>query len=260
MILRAILGFVLAAGVAWIARRAQGLTSRGAGAATLLGGVSTAAGWDWGLLLIVYFAAATLLSHIGKAAKGERTASIIAKAGARDATQVLANGVLFGAAALAMLVHPDLQWFALGAGSLAASAADTWATEIGTLWGGEPRSLLTWQAVPAGTSGGVTLIGSAGAVAGASFIALVAVAFGWSRPLGFALAIGGLAGALIDSLLGATVQARRWCEKCERETERETHDCGAPTRSLRGLWWMDNDLVNFVSSAVGGLLAMRLAS
>ena len=31
---------------------------------------------------------------------------------------------------------------------------------------------------------------------------------------------------MVDSVLGATVQARRWCDTCARETERPTHDCG----------------------------------
>ena len=65
--------------------------------------------------------------------EGARTASIVAKGGERDAMQVLANGAMFAGAAFAMVLRPDTRWIALGAGALAASAADTWATEIGTL-------------------------------------------------------------------------------------------------------------------------------
>ena len=69
---------------------------------------------------------------------------------------------------------------------------------------------------------------------------------------------GGVAGAVFDSVLGATAQARRWCEQCAAETERLTHDCGAPTRRARGVAWMDNDVVNFLSNTAGGLLAALL--
>jgi uncharacterized protein (TIGR00297 family) len=259
MIGRVLAGFALATLISLIARRTRSLTSSGAIAATLVGTLAVAAGWSWGVLLVVYFASSTALSHIGKESKEHRTASILAKGGARDATQVLANGAMFGAAALVATMRPDVRWIALGAGSLAASAADTWATEIGTLYGGAPRSILTWRAVPVGTSGGVSAIGTLAAIAGALFVALVVVALGWTWIVARNVMIGGVVGALVDSLFGATIQSRRWCDTCERETERIVHDCGTPTRNVRGFQWIDNDMVNFLSSAAGGLIAAILS-
>jgi len=112
--------------------------------------------------------------------------------------------------------------------------------------------------VPAGTSGGVSLIGTFAAVAGATFIAIVVKLAGWSPSLSSFVAIGGVVGAIVDSIIGATAQSRRWCDACERETERVTHDCGAATRPLRGLSWLDNDAVNFLSNAAGGILSALL--
>jgi len=259
MLVRVILGVLLASSIALVARRTRSLSSSGAVVATIVGTIAIAAGWSWGALLILYFATSTALSHLGRATKELRTATIVAKGGERDAVQVLANGALFTGAALAMLLHPNVQWLALGAGSLAASAADTWATEIGTLYGGRPRSLLTRKVVPVGTSGGISLVGTAAAVAGAVFIAVIAVLLGWSPIVGRCVALGGIAGAMLDSMLGASVQARRWCESCKCETERQVHDCGATTVWRRGLHWLDNDIVNFISSAGGGLLAAVLS-
>jgi uncharacterized protein (TIGR00297 family) len=158
-----------------------------------------------------------------------------------------------------MAIRPDVHWAALGVGALAASASDTWATEIGTMYGMRPRSILTWRRVPRGTSGGISLFGTIAAIAGASFIGIVARICGWPVPVTNAAVLGGVAGSLIDSLLGATVQSRRWCDTCNRETERAVHDCGSATRRSRGLGWIDNDVVNFVSGALGGLLAAFLA-
>ena len=62
----------------------------------------------------------------------------------------------------------------------------------------------------------------------------------------------------MDSLLGATVQSRRWCDVCNRATERHVHDCGATTRHVAGARWIDNDMVNFLSGAFGGLLSAVL--
>jgi uncharacterized protein (TIGR00297 family) len=254
------IGLVLAALIAAAARRTRSLSASGAIAATVVGASAVAAGWSWGALLIIYFASSTFLSHLGRAVKERRTVSMVAKGGERDAVQVLANGGMFAAAALIMLLRPDVRWIVLGAGSLAASAADTWATEIGTLYGREPRLILPpWRAVAAGTSGGLSLIGTIGGIGGALLVALAAVALGWTTAVGGLVVVGGVAGTLIDSLLGATLQSRRWCDTCERRTERIVHDCGADTRRAGGLSWLDNDMVNFLSNATGGLLAALLA-
>ena len=259
MIVRALAGLLLAALVSFLARAARSLTVGGAIAATVIGTVAVAAGWDWGALLILYFASSTALSRLGRSLKEQRTAPIVAKGGERDAVQVLANGATFAGAAIAMLVRPDARWIALGAGSLAAAAADTWATEIGTLYGGEPRSIFSGRRVPTGTSGGITPIGTLAAVSGAMCIAIVAKLLGATPAVARHVALGGVVGALLDSVLGASVQARRWCDVCGRETERMTHDCGTTTRHVRGWRWLDNDLVNFLSNAAGGLLAALLS-
>lgn len=263
MTLRAIAGFFVALVIALVARRTRSLATSGAVAATLVGTVAVAAGWNWGALLILYFATSTALSHFGKREKERRTASVVEKSGERDGAQVLANGLPFAVAALGAIVAPltgwpSDHWLAFGAGSLAASAADTWATEIGTLYGEHPRSILTRRPVEPGTSGGVSIAGQLASVAGAAFVALVVVVTGTPR-LFVALLLGGVFGSLTDSLLGATLQARRWCEQCRLETERTIHDCGMPTTHLRGLRALDNDLVNFVSAIAGGLLAASLA-
>ncbi len=258
MIERLVPGFVVATCISLAAWRARSLTASGAAAATIVGTLAVGAGWPWGALLILYFVSSTLLSRVGRARKEIRMASIVAKTGGRDAAQVLANGGLFATAAALSLMHPDVRWIALGAGSLAASAADTWATEVGTLAAGEPRLIIGWRRVPTGTSGAVSMAGSLAMIAGAVFVAAMTLVLGWTPGVALWVVVGGIAGAVIDSLLGATLQVRRWCEQCARETERRTHDCGTTTRRARGVEWMDNDIVNFLSSGVGGLLAALL--
>jgi uncharacterized protein (TIGR00297 family) len=260
MLQRVLAGVALAALVSLTARRIGALTSSGAVAASIAGTLAVVAGWDWALILIAYFGSSTALSRFGRSTKERRTASVVAKHGPRDAWQVAANGGVFAVAALAMRIHPDSRWIAVGAGSLAASAADTWATELGTLYGGLPRSILTWRVVPVGTSGGVSAIGSLAGLAGSGFVALLVLAFGWHAAIALAVAIGGIAGAMADSVLGATVQSRRWCDACNRRTERTLHDCGAVTRPVGGIGWIDNDMVNYLSGAIGGVLAAILVA
>jgi uncharacterized membrane protein len=71
--------------------------------------------------------------------------------------------------------------------------------------------------------------------------------------------VGGFGGALADSLLGATLQDRRWCATCARECETPVHDCGTATQRRRGFAWMTNDAVNLLATAVGAALAAASA-
>jgi uncharacterized protein (TIGR00297 family) len=255
VIARAIAGAFAAAIIALAAHRARSLTRSGAMAAVVIGSLAVAVSWSWGALVVAYFVMTSALSRIGGDAK-RRAPSIIDKTGPRDAVQVLANGGVFAIAALGMLVRPHDAWLALAAGALAASAADTWATEIGTAFGGEPRSILTLKPVPPGSSGGVSIAGTTAALGGATAVALVALILGTPVHTCIAAAVGGFAGAIIDSVIGATLQAQRWCNRCAIATERAVHDCGEPTRIAGGLHWMNNDAVNFLSGLAGGLLAV----
>jgi uncharacterized protein (TIGR00297 family) len=226
--------------------------------AALIGTISVATGLSWGALLLSMFISASLLSELGERRKAERVGQIVEKGNERDLGQVLANGGVYAGAALGSLVSTSPMWFAIGAGALAASAADTWATEIGTLVAADPISIISGKRVEPGTSGGISLAGTAAGVVGALFIGGATVLANWPVPF-VAVAIGGVAGALGDSLLGATVQERRWCELCEASTERPIHNCGTPTRQVGGLAGFDNDAVNAACSAVGALIALLLS-
>jgi uncharacterized membrane protein len=118
--------------------------------------------------------------------------------------------------------------------------------------------MLTMRPVPTGTSGGVSAPGTIAMLAGALFVALAARTVGFPASL-LAVAAGGAAGALADSLLGATIQERRWCETCKCPTERDVHRCGSATVHRGGLQWLDNDAVNLLATLVGATVAAALA-
>jgi uncharacterized protein (TIGR00297 family) len=243
-------GAAIALGVALVARRARTLTNDGAIAAWLVGTLAIAASARWGVLLISYFVTASALSRLGAARKAARTQRVVEKAGARDARQVAANGGVFALAALGHILAPSPVWLVLAAGALAASASDTWATEIGTLAGGEPRTITGWRTVAPGTSGAISLPGTLASVAGATFIALLGRFAGLSAATAWAVLVGG----------GATLQERRWCDRCNESTERTVHSCGAETRVVGGVTGLDNDAVNLLSGAFGGIVSVLVAS
>jgi len=253
-------GLLLATIVVFVAYRAAALTATGAAAAWCIGVMSMAAGWSWGAVLIAYFVVSSALSRFRAAEKHARTSDRLEKPGARDHKQVLANGAIFGFMALNFSILPWELWQVLAAGALAASTADTWATETGTLARSEARSILGFHPVPAGTSGGVTAVGLAGSIAGAAFVAGVAWLVRWPMTTVVAALAGGLLGSLIDSVLGASLQARRHCRKCNMATEQARHRCGMPTDITGGFGWLDNDGVNTIATFSGAVLGALAAT
>jgi uncharacterized protein (TIGR00297 family) len=242
-----LLAAVVSSGVAVLAWRAGALRTSGALAAALVGtAILVATGWPGGLVLLAFFAPSSALSRLWPA-PGPRSD---AKDDRRDAWQVLANG---GPPALLALLAPSpgVALLALTAG-LAAAAADTWATGVGAHSPSPPRHLLDGRVVPSGTSGGVTLLGTAGAGAGAALVAGAALPALGLTAAGMAFGIG-LAGMLLDSALGAGLQGRFRCAHCDAASESRIHRCGRPTALIGGFSWLTNDGVNALATAAAAV-------
>lgn len=261
MIQQLLIGLVLSVLVAGLAYWRGSLSPSGAAAALIVGTLTFGlGGLAWGVLLVFFFITSSLLSHFKEAHKQATAEEKFAKGHRRDAGQVLANGGLGALLALLHTLTPNEVWFALFVGIMATVTADTWATELGTLSKRPPRLITNGSIVEVGTSGGVSSLGTVVSLLGGVVIGLLAgwLSNGslWIFTLGGALA--GLSGSLFDSLLGATVQQIYYCDVCGKETERKVHRGSHPTRPLRGWSWMNNDIVNFLSSIVGGVVATGL--
>jgi uncharacterized protein (TIGR00297 family) len=261
-----LVGFLLAILIALAAWRAKALSPSGALGAVVTGGlIFGIGGWPWAVLLLLFFISSSGLSRLFGRQKLS-VAEKFSKGSTRDWGQVFANGGLGALLAAGLAFFPENRsWWIAYAGAMAAVNADTWATELGVLSRGLPRLITTWQPVERGASGAISLLGTLAAAGGAGIIGLAAALFsspGERLPLLVAALIGGLAGSLFDSLLGATLQAIYWCPQCKKETERHPlHLCGTPTTHLRGLRWLNNDWVNVACSLAGagvGLLIYRL--
>ena len=196
-------------------------------------------GWRGLLLLFVFLISSSLLTPGG---------------GQRRPIQVFANG---GVAALcALLAMADAAFELAAAGAIAAATADTWSTEIGGRSRAEPRLITSLQRVAPGTSGGMTALGTIGGLLGAASIATAAWLVGLVTPAGgYVIWAGGVVGMLVDSLLGATVQARLRCPACGVVTEQPMHECGTRCEPASGLRWITNDTVNFAATLAGAVVA-----
>ena len=238
-LLAATIGAPLVGFLAW---RVRALTLSGAIVAAGVGFCHLAfGGWLAAGALLTFFGTSTALSKLGKHKK-ERLG--FEKSGQRDAWQVLANG---GVAALsAVLGHPEAML-----GALAAANADTWATELGSLFGGKPRRVINFAPAEPGESGAVSVIGTLAALAGAALLGLLSL-YGGQGGLFLTVTLAGFIGALADSVLGATLQAQ-WRDK---DTGRWSEiPLGHPAR---GVSWLRNDAVNILATFVGAVTATLL--
>jgi len=243
---------VVSAGAAFAAWRARTLTPSGALAAWTVGVlVLRGTGWQGGAVLAAFFVSSNLVSRVRPRAAPP---GLDPKSDRRDHWQVYANG---GAAALGaglgLLDNALGIW--LVTAILAAAAADTWATSIGSRSRVLPRLPWSGRSVPAGSNGGMTLLGTAGGAAGALMVAgtgAIAADMPLLLPIGTLI---GFLGMVADSTLGALLQGRFHCPACDAASEWRVHRCGAATLREGGLAWLNNDGVNFVATALAGCAA-----
>jgi uncharacterized protein (TIGR00297 family) len=128
--------------------------------------------------------------------------------GARGYRNVFANGGVSAAAALLFGVTHNPVFAAMFVGSVATATADTVASEIGVT-GGSPYLITSFKKVPAGTNGGVTVIGELTALLSAIIIAVTALFLGViDIPMAIICSMAGLVGTNIDSLVGAVIENR----------------------------------------------------
>ena len=245
-----LIGLCLAGLIAWLAYRWRLLTRGGAWAAVWVGAsVFGSGGMGASLPLVGFFFTSSLLPRLlGRPHKTER----------RTAAQVLANGLAPALCAWgATLTHSEVFWLGYMA-AIATATADTWATEFGVRFGSPVWLLTTGRRVPAGESGGVSWQGTLGGVVGASLMAVSgAPLLGSGQSLALAAGLG-VAGMALDSLLGATLQARYRCALCNATVEQPIC-CSAPAQRVRGVRALNNNGVNCVSTALAAIAGVAAA-
>jgi uncharacterized protein (TIGR00297 family) len=218
---------------AWLGYRAGTVTKAGAIAGATIGttiAVSTGiAGW---LLLTATFLAAATSSRLGVRRK---TLLGIAedRGGRRGAGNAIANtGFAMAAALVSSLTYAHEYALVAFAAALTAAGSDTIASEIGKAWGERTYLVPTLRAVKPGTSGAISLEGTAAGAAGAAILAGVAVLLGILPAVALVpIVIGATIGSFAESLLGATLEAP-------------------------GI--LNNDLLNFINTAVAAYAAILL--
>lgn len=250
--------YVLIAVMVILGYTARLLTVSGAAAAYVVG-IFTVLGLGLkGLfILALFFASSSFWSKI-KSSNKRKAEEMLVKGSRRDWQQVLANGGLAAISSALYFATDDSLWLLGFCVCNAAANSDTWASEVGSMSRVKPFFIKTFKRVERGTSGAVSLLGTTAAVLG-SFVIAVASYYFFHLTEGeflFILFLG-FTGNVVDTLLGAFVQASYQCSVCGIKTEKPFH-CGRKTNLIKGIPFLNNDTVNFLSGLSALLLGILI--
>ena len=195
------------------------------------------------VMLLFFFLSSSLITKLrGGSSSGRRYLGSVA-----------ANGIPACLSIILFQATLDTLFLTAFAAALAEATADTWAGEIGQMSKKDPVSILTFTKVPRGISGGVTVLGLAASLLASLLIALLLLGtFTCSWIAVPIITASGFLGALLDSLLGATIQVQ-YRREDGTLTEEKTD------KRARGIPFIDNDMVNFLSGLFSISIAMFLS-
>jgi uncharacterized protein (TIGR00297 family) len=220
--------------VAWAGYRARTVSRSGATGGAVVGALMYLGGGPaaWALLLVT-FILASATSRLGLQRK-VRLGIAEERGGRRGAANAVANCGVAMIAAVAAVTTPytGAALLALTA-ALIAGGSDTVASEIGKSWGRATFLITTFRRVKPGISGAMSLEGTAAGLLAALAMAAFAASLGLIRgALVPRVVVAATAGALVESVLGAT---------------------------LEGPGILNNDMLNFINTAVAAAVALALA-
>ncbi|WP_224449062.1 DUF92 domain-containing protein [Haloprofundus salilacus] len=194
-------------------------------------------GFGWFAVLITFFGVGALSTKFKYESKRQRGVAE-ENDGARGSGNVLGNAAVAMVAVLGFAATQrasvELLFLFAFAGSLAAAMSDTLSSEVGGLFD-TPRLITTLRPVEPGTDGAVTWQGELAGVVGSVLVAAVAaMLLPLDQPVVSAaiVALGGVGGMTVDSLLGATVEGNR----------------------------IGNQAVNFLATLSGAVVSVALAA
>ena len=214
------------------------------------------AGWVAWAVMIAFFASTSVTGRFSK--------QLNPTSGPRKVTQVLANGLPAVLFAFVFHITNSPLFLLAPVAAIACATADTWSSDIGVVSRQKPVSILTFKRITPGQSGGVSLLGSMASVLGAAFIAgvfLVLVYFFYENDVMpflafYIITVCGALGSLVDSVLGAGIQAKyRYNDIIVEETKSHMQNAAL----VSGFKGVNNNVVNFLSGLAAGGIAVGLS-
>ncbi len=150
--------------------------------------MSLLAGVDYTMSLIAFYASASYFTKVGSKQKkdleedfkpGTRSVFTCSVGGQRTILQVFSNCGIGFILSLLIVLFPEMDptsKYALRISYIChycVCNGDTWASELGSIYGGVPRLVTSLAKVPPGTNGGLTPLGLLVSFLGGSFVSVV---------------------------------------------------------------------------------------
>jgi uncharacterized membrane protein len=296
---RFILASIISSAMAFNGYKKRSLNKSGCAAAVIVGFIALSASYRFGVILILfYYSSSTLTKY--KSQEKVKIEEDHAVGGNRNYLQVFANSILATMVALVYYwvcgedenvnfssslssssdVHIELLFvsniskelfgslcWSMYVAHYATANGDTWASELGVLSKSKPRLVtsLFFAEVPPGTNGGMSLLGTSASVMGGGFIGLVFWSMSFFDYSQFPMVIAGFCygfiGSLIDSILGATIQASYYnIEKkyITKSRYRASGEVDTNVMLVSGIDFVSNEFVNFLSILITMLISLWL--
>lgn len=195
---------------------------------------------DFNLMpILLFFILGSISSKLNKTQKSD------SKHGkARDGYQVLANGGFVLLLAWLKIESQNEIFSILMYVSICISMADTFSSEFGMKFGGQPWDIIRFKRINQGLSGGVSLAGTIASFLGAGIISLSYFYFHSDGFVTLIILFSGVMGSLVDSVLGSLFQPKFKTELGE------IMDFGKKENMISGFSFFSNDVVNFLSNVI----------
>ena len=207
----------------------------------------------------VIFLSVSVTSKISKKFSGKKEETSKKKSG-RNGYQIAGVGLWALVAIILSHIFKTKFFYILFFLSLAEQFSDSMASDIGSITKKKNIDIITFKPIEKGLSGGVSVLGTLCALAGAFGILLIPYAVSLVTIKQYVvLSLLAFVGTMVDSVLGSVLQALYLCKECGAKTEHPEH-CNKKALRLKGFEIIDNVSVNlisgFVTCILGGLFLL----
>ncbi len=193
-------------------------------------------GWQGYAIVMFYFLVGSAVTRIGMEQK-EAEGIAEKRSGARGPENVWGSALTAAICAVGTLFveQPIEKLLLLGyVANFATKLSDTTASEVGKAYGKRTFLITTLQSVPRGTEGAISLEGTVAGIVASVAIALLSWGVGMIEAIAVIwCVIAAFIATNLESVIGATLQSK--------------------------FDWMTNEVVNFINTLIGAIVAILLA-